>query len=151
MPAFGSLRQKRGFTFLELLFVVIILGILLGVSLPQFKKSYQAFQFDAFTGQFAGLFNYLRQRSMVESKIIHLEFDNEKKEYWSYFDQSEARLKTYPIPDGVTLEADKDEVLFYPDGNIDKITINIVSPDHKEVSLTTEGVWGGVKVNKAAQ
>ena len=94
--------------------------------------------------------NYLNQRSVVEGKIIYLNIGNE--EYSAQIQDAQTPFKTYAIANDIKTEVIKQEekdnpqILFYPDGQIDKVTIKLTNPDNQEISLTTEGVFGKVKV-----
>lgn len=139
-----------GYTFIEVFIVIIIIGILVGISLPNLKRSFNELQINSFTRQLQGFMNYLHERSIVEGKIIYLDIDKENKEYWAKIKEAEGRLKTYPIPQGIDIELNKKvdsenkEIIFYPDGTIDKVTVRISNRD-KQIILTTEGSFGKVK------
>lgn len=137
-----------GFTLIELLFVIIIIGILIGVSLPRLKESYNGIQLNNFSRELQDLMNYLRQRAIVERTVISLNFDPDKDEYWAMKKGAETRLKTYHIPGGIKLETDKTEIFFYPDGQIDKVTVEIINPAKQNITLTTKGIFGGAKILK---
>jgi hypothetical protein len=94
--------------------------------------------------------NYLIQRSIVEGKIVYLNIGN--KEYSAQIQDAPTPFKTSPLPKEVKIEVtkqaerDNPQILFYPDGGVDKVTIKLTNPDNREVSLTTEGVFGKVKI-----
>lgn len=136
----------RGFTLLELLFVVAIMGVLISVSLPQFKKNFNVAQLNSFSKDLQGLMNYAHERAVVDGKIYFLNVDNDKREYWIIAKADTLRLKTYRVPEGISLEPDKNEILFYPDGNIDQVDIKVFDRDRRSVTLTTKGIYGGVKL-----
>ncbi|MEK6715842.1 MAG: hypothetical protein AABY43_07385 [Candidatus Omnitrophota bacterium] len=136
-----------GFTFIELLFIVIIIAVLVAVSFPNLRKSFNSIELNSFSREISAVINYLEQRSIVDLTMIHLNIDNEKKEYYAVKAESSERFKTYRIPEGIRIETEgNDEIIFYPDGSIDKVTIRLINSDNQEVILTTKGVYGGVKV-----
>lgn len=142
----GPGRQWRAITLIELALVILVIGILIGVALPSFRKTFNQLQLNSFSRELQVLMDYLRQRSIIEGKIIYLNIDSDNRQYWTKIRDAENRLKTYRLPEGVTLESEKKQVAFYPDGNIDKTTIIILGPDNKNITLTTIGVFGGVKL-----
>jgi Tfp pilus assembly protein FimT len=140
----------RGLTFIELFIVIIIVGILISLAIPRFRNTFNAAQLNSFSRAFQGFMNYLRERAVIEEKVIHLSIDSMNRAYWARFEGQESRLKTYPIPAGLQVEIltspENNEVLFYPDGSIDEATIKISNPAGENITLTTEGVFGKVKI-----
>lgn len=137
---------SKSFTFIELLIVIVILGISVGIGIPAFRKTFQSQQLNIFTHRLQGLIRYLHGRSVAEEKIIYLALDSQVKEYWIGAKGNPARLKTYRIPYDIKMSADKEEVLFYPDGSIDPVNITLSAPGEEKISLTTKGVFGGAKI-----
>lgn len=140
------LTGNRAITFLELLLVTVVIGILIGISIPNFRKTFNSLQLNSFARDLQSFMNYLYQRSIVEEQIVTLSIDNEKKEYWAKSETDTRRLKTYRIPDEIKIETEEPVIIFYPDGTIDKATLKIIDSDSQSVTLTTEGVFGGVKL-----
>jgi len=138
--------SRRGFTFIEILFVVIIIGIMIGVSVPNFRNAFNDIQLRSFSRQLQFFMNYLHERAIVERKIISLNIDNKNRKYWAKIKELPVPLKTYSLPPDIDIEIDRNEILFYPDGEIDKITIKIISANKQEVCLTTEGTFGAVRL-----
>jgi hypothetical protein len=90
--------------------------------------------------------NYLYHRAILEEQVISLSIDNENKEYFAKSEADTKRLKTYRIPDEIKIETEEPEIIFYPDGTMDKATLRILGSDNQSIALTTEGVFGGVKL-----
>ena len=139
--------RKRGFTFIEILIVVILIGILTAFSLPKFQSTFRNLQLSSFSYQLQTLMIYLCERSIIEGKTILVVIDNEKREILAQIKTKdlEAKLKTYRIPGDITMESDQQRILFYPDGQIDKVTIKLTNPDGQNITLTTKGVYGRIK------
>lgn len=138
---------RRAFTFIELLFIVIIIGVLVAVSLPNLRKSFNSLELNNAAQQMEAVINYTRERAIIEQEPIYFAIDNVNKEYWIKKSGEENRFKTYPFPESIRIEKDiEGEIVFYPDGRIDNVTITLTSADNKAVILTTKGIYGGVKV-----
>lgn len=142
----GFRRQRRAITLIELSLVILVIGILIGVTLPSFRKAFNQLQLNSFSREFQVLMHYLRQRSIIEGKIIDLNIDSDNRQYRTKIRDAENWLKNYRLPEGVTFEPKQKQVAFYPDGSIEKTTIIISGPDNKNITLTTKGVFGGVKL-----
>jgi len=141
-----------GLTFIEIFLVIIIISVLVGISLPNTKKTFNNLQLNSFTRQLQDFMNYLHERAIVEEKIIYLNIDKENNEYWAKIQDGQDRLRTYSIPEELTIEIIKKidtgdkQILFLPDGSIDKVTIKINNRDNQSIILTTEGLFGKAKI-----
>lgn len=138
--------KRKGFTFIEILFVIIIIGVLISFSFPNLKKNFNSLQLKSFSRKLQSFMGYLCQRSVVEIKPVYLDIDAEGKKCWAKIKGQEGLLQSYSIPEGITVEASQNQVIFYPDGSIDTVTVRLVNTDGESIILTTKGVLGGVKL-----
>ncbi|MBU1091017.1 MAG: prepilin-type N-terminal cleavage/methylation domain-containing protein [Candidatus Omnitrophica bacterium] len=138
--------KNRSFTFIEILFVVIILGILIGISFPQFKKNYHNLLLNSCSGQLQSFMNYLTQHSIVSGEVIYLNIDNAEKRYWAENKEGESILRAYRIPAEIEIESEAEQIAFYPNGELDKVKIRITNLNSQLITLTTKGVFSGVKL-----
>ena len=137
----------RSFTFIELLFVIVIIAVMAGISVPRLKSVYNRMQFSVFCADLQSLMNYIHDRSVVEQEVMTLTIDNKNRSYWLEYKESQNKEKTHYIPKGIEIEADSTKVFFYPNGDIDKVTVKIKGADSLREELTTKGVFGGIKLN----
>ncbi|MDD5729676.1 MAG: type II secretion system protein [Candidatus Omnitrophica bacterium] len=138
-------HKPRAFTFIELILVVIILSVLTAVSLPRIKSAFLSFELNNFSGRLETFIGYLCQRAASEGQIIYLSFDNAGKEYRAQIKGSQEKAQAYKIPAGITVETEQKEIAFYPDATTDKVDIIIKNSLDKSITLTTKGVYSGVK------
>jgi len=150
-------RHKAGFTYIELIIVIVILGVLIGLSTPQLKKTFAYFELENSTKNIYLLCNYLQSASISEAKIYCLNFLEETREFkpsflkeggqWEILKTRYARL--YKIPEKIALEiisTNKNKIFFYPDGSIDNLTILFKNEFGQERSLEIKGVSGEIKI-----
>lgn len=140
----GSLLA--GFTFIELLLVILLAAILAGVSYPLLKNNFYGTQLPVFSKKLQAHFIYLRERAIVERKVVYLTFEEENKKYRVNIGNESPALEFFSVPEKVRVETEQEQIAFYPDGSIDKVTINLISPGQGGVNLTTKGVFEGVRV-----
>ena len=138
--------KLRSFTLIEFLLVIIITAILITVSLPHLKHTFDDFLLNNFSNELQLFFTYLKDRSIVEGRIIVLQIDNENQRLLSHFKDEPKVLRVLALPKGISLQSSKKEVFFYPDGQIDGLTLKVVNTLEHEITLTTIGVFGGIKI-----
>ncbi len=139
-------NSLTGFTLIELMCVVIIISVMIAVSLPQINKYFDKLELSSFSRDLQVFMNYLCQRAIVERKIIYLNIDQDKKQYWAYTTEEGNILKICHIPDRIRVALEQKQIMFYPDGAIDKVSIKLMNRDNQYVILTTKGVFGGAKL-----
>ncbi len=138
--------KVRGFTFVEIFCVIIIIGIAAAVSLPRINKYLYSLELNNAAGDLQAVINYLCQRAVVERKIIYLNIDEENKQYWADDSGGGNVLKKYHIPAGIKVVSGQKQIIFYPDGAVEKIAIKLMNRDNQAVNLTSKGVFCGVKL-----
>lgn len=144
--------RRRGFTLIELIIIIVIVGILAGVTLPQMRAGLRAWALESFSRSFQSTLNFLTQQAVAEGKVLCLHIDNEHKTYWAAYVGNETHVRTASIGRDLTINVTTAEeaqgVCFYPDGSVDKADIVIYTSDNQTIALTSQGVFGGFKVKK---
>lgn len=150
------LRGERGITFIELLLVILIIGVLAGVSVPQFRKTLDNFELENFTKDIFFLCRYLQGSAIGQGKIYCLNIDRDKAEFRATvkvgtdFKPAEGRFGRVYRAQGVTsvslFPVDRTAVYFYPDGSIDNVTITFENKEAQKNSLVIAGVSGVIKI-----
>ncbi len=141
--------KLTGVTLIELMLVAVIITILLSFSIPRFKNSFQELELDNFGKTLYSAINSLSQKSVVEEKVILLSIDNQNKALYAVYSGEDKKLKTYHMPQGFSIDTEQNNISLYPDGSIDKVTLRILAPSNKSITLTTKGVFSGAKVISA--
>ena len=146
-------RRVEGLTFIELLIVIIIIGSLVGLSLPNLRKSFNSIQAENFSRQLQSNMNYFRDKSVIEGKVFCFKFNNNNQQYSVGLINSTKAIKVFAIPKEITVtltkktNTDNPAIFFYPDGRIDVVTL-VVNSGGQDITLTTEGSFGKVKLRK---
>lgn len=140
--------NKNSFTLIELMFTVVILAILISVSLPNIRKTFNGLELNNTAGHLAAIMNYLKERAVIAQESVYLTIDNDKNEYWAQIGNETSRLKTYRFPEEIEIikEPAEGRIIFYPDGHIDSVIVELINIDQQNITLTTQGVYGGVKI-----
>ncbi|MBL7131937.1 MAG: prepilin-type N-terminal cleavage/methylation domain-containing protein [Candidatus Omnitrophica bacterium] len=151
------LHQNNSFSLVELLLVVVILGILIGLSTPLFRKTYSNFQLADSAKNLVSLMRFAQTSSIVERLRYRIVFDSGKSKYWlskesdlsqpAVFSKIQGKFgRTVAIPKDINIEFANDNITFYPDGTVDEVNIDFSNRDNKVYTVTTEGQTGYVKL-----
>lgn len=84
IPACGEPMPfvRRGFTLLEILVVLAIVGVLMTVVVPNFRNMLPGRERKLFIGKLNGLMRTAWQRALVEHKTQKISFDFDKRLLW---------------------------------------------------------------------
>jgi len=134
---------SKGFTFIEVILVVVIIGVILVVSIPNLSQSYNFLQLQTTANNMGHLMRYAQSRSIVKQQKVKFVLEDAFKEYGLLQekqkddglsqDSSEGEYMKIEgrwggfikIPDKITVTADKLSVLFFPDGQIEGTIIRL--------------------------
>lgn len=159
----SNLRQainSRGLTLIELLFVTVIMLVVVGISTPLFRKTYENICLDDVSRNFAKLMKYAHERAIIERLKYRICFDLDSKQYQvevendplnqeGVFHRIEGKLgQINHIPEQLSIEASTSEITFYPDGSADEANLYISNRNGSVYTLTTAGTTGDVEIFK---
>lgn len=89
------LRHRRGLTFLEILVVLVIIGIMLAVMLPNMRNPREKAALNSAARQVAAAASIARQQAIATGHRTRLRVDIHKQRFRLVFDRPEARRSSY--------------------------------------------------------
>lgn len=140
---------KKGFTLIELMLVVTIMGILTLVAVPLFKKTCDRFEFENFSKSIYYLIQYLQNSAIVEKKIYYLNIDEEKAEFVARCLENGEKValkgrfaKVFKAPEAskVNIEPEAEYICFLPNGKIDDLSIIFTDRFEKKIIINTNNI-----------
>ncbi len=155
---------SNAFTLIEILIVVVVLGIVAGLAVPNFSGTFLDLQLSETSKNIAHLMHYAQDRSIVKEKEHGVCFDFSNGRYWLEEDVSakggadapesqplfqkvvNRYAKTFSIPGEVKAESEYSSVSFYPDGRIAPARIYLVSKRGRYWTVSTQEEAGSVGV-----
>ena len=155
--------NSKGYTLIELIVVLVLLGIMLGLAVPKFRQALLNDSLDATSLHLIGLVQDLRERAINEQVSYVLHLDLRKKELWAFAtnateeEQGNARERAYQLPDDVKIEDiwswssgkmyDETTILFSKKGYIEQSMIHLQSLDGRQLSLELTPFLGSIKIH----
>jgi len=133
-------RQNDGFTFIELVLVILIISSLAALAVPGFRRTFNNMQFEQVSSDISGVLNYAAANAIFKRTECRVIIDKDKQCFYV-----EGTSRVYGMPRGIKIDSDKESVLFYPDGRSQSITITLSGTD-KIRTFSTEGTRGYVKI-----
>jgi prepilin-type N-terminal cleavage/methylation domain-containing protein len=151
-------RQRSGFSLVELILVVVLLGVLVSLSLPNFRNTYKNVLLDNCSSNMVSLMRYAQSRAIIKRSPIRFIYDKTLRSYY-LSQQKEAALdsqgkvaferianrwgRTFNIPTEIECDADIAPIGFYPNGQIDKIRFACCAGE-RCVTISTKDLRGRI-------
>lgn len=156
--------MKTGFTFIEILMVIIIVGIFVAMASPRFHTTYTDLQLSSQARSLAKFLTYAQERAVVERKVYRFEMDFNQRRYWLTVESEEGeaegegekgaqgvRIKgrygrATQLPVDLVMEASQQEIAFYPDGSSDPFTLTLKNREGKGLVLKNGRSFGTIRI-----
>ena len=165
-PLFGrrALTGIRGYTLIELVVVIVLLGLLFGLVLPQLRTSPLRDSLDSTSLRLIGLVEELREQAISDQVAYLLHVDIRGKRVWHHAaDATEEEMElaedaAKQLPPDVKIEDiwswsrgklyDEATILFSSKGYIEQAMIHLQADDGRQVSLEFTPFLGSVKIHE---
>lgn len=146
LPAVKTIRRNNAaFTLIELVLVTAIILIIIGLSIPLFKRTFSDLTIKDLAFNISKLTYYAREKAILQKKNFKISFDFPSGRYRLlemdnsieppvYKKSADKYGKGYTLPKGMLFKGPKNEIIFYPDGRCDDADIDIL--DEKGAGYT---------------
>lgn len=153
MKASPKRGRFPGFTFIELLLVVAIIGVAAGMALPRVRHLLARAELDNFAKDVYYTALFLQSRAVVERKIYCLNIDAKQAQFMagckqgSGLKQVSGRLAgKQKAPRGCVIITESKEIYFYPDGSMDQALIRFENADKDKIELKFYSSGGQIEI-----
>ena len=163
-------RAQAGFTLVELMVVVVIVGLMVGVAATRMDFMVPKYRLRGAAREVAGLFKQARSRAAGSGKDVYIEIDLPRGLYWLLVafpktvegaDAADPRALEYQpvyqqaLPDGVKfvdviqgsqekIDAGRARMRVTPFGSSSHLIVNLKNTDEREISVKMNGFTGSV-------
>ncbi len=152
--------DRRGFTLVELLLVVIILGVIVSMSVPRFSNSFDFMKLRSGTYDFAATLEHAQALSILQERFIRLEIspDGDSCRVESdreTADQTPIAPLRYELPADVRVGAvtfddpflsGRRYITFRPDGEADRCTLRVGNSAGDAFEIYVLGGLGRIRI-----
>ncbi len=104
--------MKNSFTLLELVVVILIMGIVLFLVVPNLSVKYKEVKFDNFSYRVLQFFKLAQDRSFKENNIFEVQIDFE---FFKTY-KNNILVNSISIPEEYRVNTEIERVIFYPTG-----------------------------------
>jgi prepilin-type N-terminal cleavage/methylation domain-containing protein len=173
LPLFSGLQlnflkrtsaNARGYTLIELIVVIVLLGLMFGLTVPKFRQAVLSDRLDATSLRIIGLVADLREKAISDQVSYVLHFDLREKTLWSFAataseeEQEEARERAYQLSADVNIEDiwswsrgklyEEATIHFSKKGYIEQSMIHLQAEDGRQLSLELTPFLGSIKIHE---
>ena len=151
--------RDRGFSLVELVIVMVIVGLSLALATPYFSRFSKTIELKAATKKVSGILRYYRSEAIQQGKVYQVLFDSNLREVriQSLEPTEERVLKNrYPLPAGVQIKEvnipavqytdDLPAFEFYPSGGSNGGSILLDMQDRKGFRISVHFLTGMVVI-----
>ena len=159
-----SSKHARGFTLIELIMVIVLLGLMFGITVPKFRLALLSDSLDATSLRLIGLVHDLRERAISGQVSYILHFDIRENKIWAFAstaseeEKDNTRERAYELPADVRIKDvwswssgkyyNEGIIRFSRKGYIEQSMIHLQSEDGREISLELTPFLGSVKIHE---
>ncbi len=149
----GRADRRTAFTLLELVVVLVIMGIILGVTGPRFVGSLGGSELTRFTKTVAAYLRNAQELSVVKNTPVKVGFLEEEGFIICVDARKEDQtLSTMEIPESIQINLERDSgllseaIIFYPLGNATGNRIIIEADTGEMMTITIDGITGEISI-----
>ncbi|MCK4519554.1 MAG: prepilin-type N-terminal cleavage/methylation domain-containing protein [Candidatus Omnitrophica bacterium] len=141
--------RKKGYTFAEILFVIIILGVLAGIAIPRVGVDFAVkMKVKTAAQRLASDLRLTRRLAVTNNENYKLSVDSSAKKYSIYNSADEQTGITRSIDTDIIVSADKD-FIFEALGNASVSSDTVISllADENQADITVTAATGKISVS----
>lgn len=155
-------REPNGFTLIELVLVLVLMGLIAGLTLPFVASTLDRIKLQSEVRQIASALQFARSEAISKKTLFTFNIDIDNNQYWLAIPKQEEATQSKPIDETVrildyqradeTLTEGAFMILFYPQGNSSGGTLRFKSIHDKDeeniYAVTIDPITGKPKIKQ---
>jgi len=155
LPGTKACSKRSGFTLIEVTLVSVIILILITLSMPLFRRTYEDLKITSCTKDISQIIHFSRQRAIFERRNYRFVIDSDNNSYQILVQDEESDKfipladrwgRVYNVAKDIEIRTDKKQIDFSPSGVSDSAIIYIIR-ENKTYSIILDGSTGSIKIN----
>ncbi|MBF0532555.1 MAG: prepilin-type N-terminal cleavage/methylation domain-containing protein [Candidatus Omnitrophica bacterium] len=149
-----SEKNINGFTLIEILFVIIILSVIVGLSIPNFSKFHRQLLLKQASSDVTFLMKRAQTRAMSQGCDLRMSFDRDHSALWveqkkdnAYVRMTGELGRIVQLPTEIRVETKGLPVYFEPNGRMSKAAISVCD-DKNCILISTKEMYGNIKTSE---
>lgn len=142
-------KDNKGFTLMEALIVLVIMGMVMSISIPMFKVFREGSKLSSGSRTVTAALRTARSLAIVNRAVYMVNVAVNNKQFGIYYNDGEIGMdKAYYLPDGIEFD-DNYRVSFNPDGSAnawERIIINNTI-NAETVTINVYQTTGAIKID----
>jgi len=150
-------RNNAAFTLIELVLVTAIILIIIGLSIPLFKRTFSDLTIKDLAFNIFKLTYYAREKAIFQKENFKISFDFPNGKYRllemdnsiepPVYKKSAGKYGSgFALPKGMFFKGPRNEIIFYPDGRCDDADIDILDEKGAGYTVLIRGFGSRVEV-----
>ena len=156
--------HSGGYTLIELIVVIVLIGLMFSMSLPKFRQTLLSDTLESTSLNLIGVVQELRERAVTDQVTYELHFDIPGKRIWAFptsaseEDREMAREQAQKLPPDIEIMDvwsvnsgkfyNEGKIRFSKKGYVEESMIHLQSEDGEEVSLELSPFLGSIKIHE---
>ena len=132
MPPLDRKLPNRGFSLIELLVVLVLIGIMAGVAAPSVGRFLDTLEFRKQSAKVMATVRYARLKAITEGKLVVMTATEGDGSQALTLSGAVAEVRELELAEDATLELEPLELVFSPEGYATPGTLKLTSGDRSE-------------------
>ena len=149
-------RSKKGFSLLELIVVLMLLGLAVGVVMPSFSRGLKGLELETAGRDLITRMRHARSQAIAKQKVFRIILIKNEEEnvpdYYIFANEFEQEIRKVSLPEGVSIQTEEQafpvRISFYANGRSSGALFTLKRETGRQMKISVDPITGFPKVLK---